>query len=809
MPQSAPHSVRKNARFIGASSLFACVLWFQAALALMILPDVPGADRFFERPHFESAEASDADWAWREIRQGRMPLWNPYETGGRPLHPSQNFRPYYPGSWFSAALPIGAARSIEYLLHLFLAGAVFGSCARWLRLSWFAAIVGSLSWMLIGSFFVASRPEALSAFEATVYLPLISAGAVGLAAGNTKPAVRASVVGFSLQILIGAYSILLISLYSWTFLFIFARLATGSNNFFVRKSDASLRPTSGIAKIALFVIGLTAIAWIPATEFFFHSTLAAGFSPEQIGAGTLDLARIWEWLLPISIEQGSAGGAATATFARANFYAGAGAATFAAFGLIARSGRRAMVAGFLVLAAAIWVLALGGISEPIRGVLFGFVPGMASVPTPAHFALPALFALIFAATIGVDDFLHIKEDNATAQEDDDAEAARTASLRSRGSWFLTIFVVAVGAALYYQALFFERQGASPGSAAFPADILGPLHLLLSLAVITCLAGLWAFTGHMPSSLQGRTFLMNVLLVGLAVAWLADLVRTNPLGSGDALDSRGPIPTNVLAASLNSGADELGLGDEQLADRYPLRIYSPDVPISVAASHRIYSLYSCGEFQPVALKIYADLRERLGPLHPNFLRLFAVQALLLSQAEFEEAANIQAEFEPAGRFGTNQLYLRKEPIYVRQILSKLPIQGRANALTAMEDVNYNVLEATLALDRPINEGWDSRPMNLDVQISPTPPGEIAFEYQATLSGTLQIGEPALPGWKVRIDDGDWNAPETPGDIDFLNVKVPPGNHAVQLTYDPASFRLGLYLSLVTFSMLLFRGARNFG
>lgn len=236
-----PHRAPNNFRTLRAANLFACVLWFQAALALVILPDVPGAERFFERADFDSLEASGAEWAWREVHQGRVPLWNPYEAGGRPVHPSRDFRPYYPGSWFSAVLPEGAAPSIEYLFHLFLAGAIFGFVARWLRLSWFAAIVGSLSWMLIGSFCVASDPQSLSAFEATVYLPLIAAGALGLAGGKTKAAVRASVIGFSMQLLIGAYSILLISLYAWIFLFAFARLASASNNFFVPTAEASLR----------------------------------------------------------------------------------------------------------------------------------------------------------------------------------------------------------------------------------------------------------------------------------------------------------------------------------------------------------------------------------------------------------------------------------------------------------------------------------------------------------------------------------------------------------------------------------------
>src|SRR5262245_5608038 len=77
-----------------------------------------------------SAVDQDIDqqfFAWRsfafgELRQGRLPLWNPYSFGGVPALPNFQYTVLYPPNWLHLVLPTGRALNVITALHVFLAG---------------------------------------------------------------------------------------------------------------------------------------------------------------------------------------------------------------------------------------------------------------------------------------------------------------------------------------------------------------------------------------------------------------------------------------------------------------------------------------------------------------------------------------------------------------------------------------------------------------------------------------------------------------------------------------------------------------
>ena len=83
------------------------------------------------------------------LRQGTLPLWNPYILGGHPVQGDTTVPSFYPFNLL-AALVLPAARALPLLawLHLILSGAWMYVFLRVMALRPLAALLGSVTWML-------------------------------------------------------------------------------------------------------------------------------------------------------------------------------------------------------------------------------------------------------------------------------------------------------------------------------------------------------------------------------------------------------------------------------------------------------------------------------------------------------------------------------------------------------------------------------------------------------------------------------------------------------------------------------------
>lgn len=88
-------------------------------------------------------------------------------------------------------------------------------------------------------------------------------------------------------------------------------------------------------------------------------------------------------------------------------------------------------------------------------------------------------------------------------------------------------------------------------------------------------------------------------------------------------------------------------------------------------------------------------------------------------------------------------------------------------------------------------------------------EVQLRYPSVNKATINVSsnrkkllvlmDSFYPGWKVFVDGNPQEILRV--NYNFRGVIVPSGNHLVEFIYDPLSFRIGLYLSLGTFLMLL--------
>ncbi|MBH0204076.1 MAG: YfhO family protein [Nitrospira sp.] len=67
------------------------------------------------------------------------------------------------------------------------------------------------------------------------------------------------------------------------------------------------------------------------------------------------------------------------------------------------------------------------------------------------------------------------------------------------------------------------------------------------------------------------------------------------------------------------------------------------------------------------------------------------------------------------------------------------------------------------------------------------------------GILVLTDAFYPGWKVRVDGEEQKILRA--NYLFRAVALPAGNHKVEFIYDPASFKVGLMISLGTAGLLV--------
>src|SRR5690349_18216233 len=128
---------------------------FPARLALLILAItlVVVFHRLFLGEVFFWGLPSLQFYPWREyafdlLRNGQIPLWNPYNGAGAPLIANYQSALFYPINWLGFFLPLGLTMSVTAVLHLFIAGWGLWAFTGRLKIPAFGRCVSTLAFGL-------------------------------------------------------------------------------------------------------------------------------------------------------------------------------------------------------------------------------------------------------------------------------------------------------------------------------------------------------------------------------------------------------------------------------------------------------------------------------------------------------------------------------------------------------------------------------------------------------------------------------------------------------------------------------------
>ncbi len=216
------------------------------------------------------------EFAFAELRAGRLPAWNPYLGGGAPLLANYQTAIFYPPNWLMLVLPGPLAMSLGALLHILWAGVGMWLLTGALGYSTFGRGISALSYALSG--YLIARLGSFPTHDAAAWLPWVlwlvhrvatqqrprDLGGLGLAVGLLLLAGHAQTAWYGL-LGVAAYAL-------WQ-----ARWG--------RRSLAWRRRARGLLWAGTGVVlgvGIAAVQLLPTAEYLRHSDRASGVNYERL-----------------------------------------------------------------------------------------------------------------------------------------------------------------------------------------------------------------------------------------------------------------------------------------------------------------------------------------------------------------------------------------------------------------------------------------------------------------------------------------------------------------------------------------------
>lgn len=762
--------------------------------ALPLVPEIVGARRLVFR------DAHATHWPWRRVAMemvasGKAPLVNETASGGQPLLANPNAVLLYPTVLLEKALPPASAFNLHYLLHVLWA--YFGARALALRLgvSDGGAFFSGVAYAFSGTMLSYASAFA-NAGPAAAWLPWCAAAALDLARAETwRGRIRAAAatgLAFGLQVLAGEPAISLLTAVFAAALAAAAWLAARSD----RLARAGRLAAGGlIAGVVGF--GVAAPLLLPLGEILRLTFRGQHlYSARAFGASPFAPWQMVEWLFPrFAGDPGSLGAGAHWQF---RLHEGdlvyIWSVTFGVLPLLvllAAAVRRAFWSRRTVFFAAGAALSLAfsfGFALPFYRLLYS-VEFLRRLRYPIKFYLVTTLCVALLAGFALD------------------------ALRKRRGGAREVALVALLFALFGFAFLAAGQDglldrlvrphleglAMPAADLLPAirrafrgDALFGAVAVLSAAVLVFSRRPARGTGHA----LGLATLVLALPAGLPLFVSADnrdLER--PPALLPALRSSGrlyvaPARPGLTAADVEGPPSAMRLSISRLA-----RVQVEEMIPATAAPFGVRYMFDedpDGSYGWVN-RAAADVLTASKPdERAQLLTAFGTRFILAERGSAFSGFRPVTGFAVAGK----HLVLHETPAAAPELRWVSRAFRRTSLSGALELVRSDsfrpVHDVVLAGTR--DEGPAATPAPAFVLERVVEADRALADVQPGAPGHLLFSRTFFPAWKATLDGSP--APVLLANGRDIAVAVPPGKHRVEIFWDPASFRRGFVLQVLS-------------
>jgi hypothetical protein len=343
----------------------------------------------------------DQYYPWRYLvgeclQEGVLPLWNPYQVLGEPIHANPQSSAWYPVTWFFGYL-FGYdiyIISYDFFLHVFLAGMGMFFLGRQLKLRNETAFLMAVGYMLSGLFI--GNAQHMTYIVSGTWIPFAVGAFIKL---KEKPTV-AGAVSLALVLFLfisGGYpSFLFILLYLLLVIFIFYLV-----NFLRRKEYASLLRFSaflGLAAVATLL--MSSVVMVSVYHLQSAMTRGGGVTLEQALFGAFTPQSMISFILPYAVIRNM------------DFYNTDLSMSNGYFGLlplvfffVALTLKRPMLINLFLGWGVFCLLASLGEALPVREFLYHYVPFMDQFRFPSAFRVYIILSFLIVAGFGFERWM--------------------------------------------------------------------------------------------------------------------------------------------------------------------------------------------------------------------------------------------------------------------------------------------------------------------------------------------------------------------------------------------------------------------
>jgi hypothetical protein len=726
------------------------------------------------------------------LRQGRLPLWNPYIYAGTPLLANAESAVLYPIHLLGLLLSDNVAPTATAVFHVVLAGLGMYLYSRTLGCGEVGATVSGLAFALGGSMTVwQSYPVG----HAYAWMPLLFLLGEGLVRHRRVSHALMLALLIAIQVFAGHYQTLIIILMALGACMAFGALRA-------REPEVRWRLAGGPLALAAggVVLGLTiaAVQLLPFGEWLQHGMeVQLRLQDRSVALAGADLLESLASLATMALPNlygnptwGVPHGFVPSSYIEHMTYMGIAPLALALFAVlsVARRKRAWIVAakgdapfrGTVLMLAALGLVALG-LALPLPGLhLLHHLPGLCLLATN-RYRLIFTFCVAVLAGVGADILLRLPPD---------APGVRRLARELYGYAGLALAgLVALYAAIVVLRDLLVRYNRL--EAVYPVMVraFAPLNPGMYLPVAVALLLALAVTLYSRGRISRGTLTM-VLPTLVVIDLLALGIGFNPsLPAGQIL----PI-TSASSALAN-----------RLAAHGPARILAlrDDLPPNLGMMYGLHDAAGV-DFAP---QRYAELALAAGGTMPEHFRI----RFPVADSPLIDLLNVRyliaADAEGLPPDGLHIVY-RNAHVTIYENEDALPrAYGvyRARVAAGREEI-LSLLTSGLDLRREIvieeempmvagtagaHGGTDAPPPAVEIVRYEAQRVEIAVDMAA--DGLLYLGDAYYPGWYATVDGHD--TPIYRANYAFRAVPVPAGRYRVMFTYRPISFRLGLRISLV--------------
>lgn len=329
------------------------------------------------------------------IKNGKIPLWNPYIFCGNPLFATLQSQVFYPISIIFYLLPAAKGFNIYTVLHIYLAGVFIYILLRYWRLSRYASFISALLYSLSG--FMISSIHMNTTISSIIWLPLIMYFfEKTLNSKRIKYLLLTSIFlciqffgGEPTSLIYTVYLIFFYSIwYSWTE---------------YKKPKIVLMAALSVSAICLIAFLLAAVQAIPFLEFLKTTTKFSGSTFEKVSKWSLHPKELANFIVPFAYGNISRPGECFgAQMWLVGHYMGLGCLILVGICLFGRKERRTRF-WIAVLAVAL-LMSLGGYT-PFFGFIYKVFPLIKLNRYPVKYMSLVTFCMAVLAGFGMEKVL--------------------------------------------------------------------------------------------------------------------------------------------------------------------------------------------------------------------------------------------------------------------------------------------------------------------------------------------------------------------------------------------------------------------